>query len=447
MQASNFSLIALAAAALTAQTGLASSQFEAEGFMEGSSLQLLNRNYLFDRDYKHAGGNPALRDTREWVHGLRATFSSGYTRGTVGLGVDAHAVGVIKLDSDRHGGGIATGILPTGSDGKAQDNYSYAGGSLKARISRTELKAGDLIPTNPVFGMGSSRLFFGTAQGFQLLSNEVEGLNLEAGHFTSIRDGSMNTNRDGEITLTYGGAVDARSADYLGGSYQFTDRLSAMLYASELQDVWHQYYGKLNYVLPLASERSLEFDFNLYETRDTGKELAGRIDNTTWSLSAAYTAGAHRFMLAHQQVDGDEPFDYIGMDSGNTGGSIWVANSIQYADFNGPNEKSWQLRYDIDMGYYGVPGLSFMARYITGDDIDDSRYNGGPNGVYGWYSASTDGKKGKHWERDLEVRYVVQSGPAKDLAVRASYAVHRDNGFSNSANELRFVVDYPLDIF
>lgn len=448
MHARKLSLIALATAAVIAsQPSLAASQADANGFIEDSSLNLLNRNYLFDRDYKHAGGNADLRDTREWAHGLRATFTSGYTKGTVGVGVDAHAVGVIKLDSDRNGGTVHTGILPSGSDGKAQDNYSYAGGSLKARISKTELKAGDLIPTNPVFGMGSSRMFFGTAQGFQLLSNEIEGLNLEAGHFTSIRDGSMNTNRDGEITLTYGGPVDARSADYLGGSYQITDRLSAILYASELEDVWNQYYGKLNYVLPLASERSLEFDFNLYETRDTGKELAGRIDNTTWSLSTAYTTGAHRFMLAYQQVDGDEPFDYIGMDSGNTGGSIWVANSIQYADFNGPNEKSWQLRYDIDMGHYGVPGLNFMVRYITGRDIDDTHYNGGSNGVYGGYSASIDGKKGKHWERDIEARYVVQSGPAKDLAIRASYAVHRDNGFSNSANELRFVVDYPLDIF
>lgn len=135
------------------------------------------------------------------------------------------------------------------------------------------------------------------------------------------------------------------------------------------------------------------------------------------------------------------------MDTLLTGGSIWVANSIQYSDFNGPNEKSYQLRYDIDMGYYGVPGLSFMARYITGRGIDDTHYNGGTNGVYGWYSASTGGKDGKHWERDLEARYIVQSGPAKDLSVRASYAVHRDNGFSSEANELRFVVEYPLDIF
>ncbi|WP_193075900.1 OprD family porin [Pseudomonas sp. FME51] len=446
MQACKLSLIALATASVIAsQPSLASNQSESRGFIEDSSLSLLNKNYLFDRDYKHSSGTH--HDQREWIHGMRASFTSGYTQGVVGVGVDAHAAGVIKLDSDRNGGNSGTGILPTGSDGKAQDNYSYVGGSLKARISNTELKAGDLIPTNPVFGMGSSRMFFGTAQGFQLLSNEIDRLSLEAGHFTSIRDGSMNTNRDGEITLTYGGAVDAASADYLGGSYQITDRLSAILYAAKLEDIWNQYYTKLNYVLPLADERSLELDFNLYDTSNTGKDLAGKIDNTTWSLSAAYTTGAHRFMLAHQQVDGDEPFDYIGMDSGNTGGSIWLANSIQYSDFNGPNEKSWQLRYDIDMGYYGVPGLSFMARYITGDDIDDSRYNGGPNGVYGWYSTNTGGKKGKHWERDLEARYVVQSGPAKDLSVRASYAVHRDNGFSSEANELRFVVEYPLDIF
>ena len=447
MQVHKLGLIALATASvIAAQPSLASSQSESNGFIEDSSLHLLNKNYLFNRDYKHSSGTH--NDMREWAHGIRASFTSGYTRGTVGVGVDAHAAGVIKLDSDRNGGhNTGTYLLPTGSDGKAQDNYSYAGGSLKARISKTELKAGDLIPTNPVFGMGSSRMFFGTAQGFQLLSNEIEGLELEAGHFTSIRDGSMNTNRDGKITLTYGGDVDAASADYLGGSYQITDRLSAILYASELEDVWNQYYGKLNYVLPLAEERSLEFDFNLYETRDTGSELAGRIDNTTWSLSTAFTTGAHRFMLAYQQVDGDEPFDYIGMDNGNTGGSIWVANSIQYADFNGPNEKSYQLRYDIDMGYYGVPGLNFMVRYITGRDIDNSDYNGGHLAYANAYSATIGGKKGKHWERDIEARYVVQSGPVKDLAVRASYAVHRDNGFSSEANELRFVVEYPLDIF
>ncbi|MGT8993088.1 OprD family outer membrane porin, partial [Pseudomonas aeruginosa] len=28
--------------------------------------------------------------------------------------------------------------------------------------------------------------------------------------------------------------------------------------------------------------------------------------------------------------------------------SIFLANSVQYSDFNGPGEKSWQARYDLN---------------------------------------------------------------------------------------------------
>ena len=64
---------------------------------------------------------------------------------------------------------------------------------------------------------------------------------------------------------------------------------------------------------------------------------------------------------------GDEFFDYIG------GDSIWLANSVQYSDFNAPNERSVQIRYDLNMKHYGVPGLTFMARYIKGCLLYTSR--------------------------------------------------------------------------
>lgn len=446
MQLSPFSVIALAVASVAAAPlATASQQSEAAGFIEDSNLTLLNKNYLFYRDFRN---DPDVQNyRREWAHALRASFSSGYTRGWIGLGIDAHAALAVKLDSVRGNGSAGTGILPTGSDGQAPDDYSYAGAALKARISNTELKIGDVIPTAPVFATGTSRMLPGTARGIQLLSNEIEGLNLDAAHFTAIRDGSASTNRDGMITLSYGGAVDASSVDYLGGSYLVGGGLSAKLYGAKLDDVWNQYYANLNQVVPLSDSQALTFDFNLYETRDTGRALAGNIDNTAWSLSAAYAFSAHKLTFVYQQVDGDEPMDYISMDGGNIGDSIWLGNSVQYSDFNGPNEKSYQLRYDLDMANYGVPGLTLIARYITGRDVDASHYDGGPNGAYGWYSAGLDGQKGEHWERDLEANYVVQSGPAKDLSVRVRYATHRANGFDSDVDELRVITQYPLDIF
>ena len=443
MQMMKLSAIAFAVAASTSQLAMASAQSESNGFVEDSSLVLLNKNYYFNRDFRNNTGPQSYRE--EWAHGVMATFESGYTQGIVGFGVDAHGAVGIKLDSGK--GTSGTGLLPTSSsgNGEAADDYSYAGGAVKARISNTELKYGNLFPTAPVFATGTARLFPGSATGFQLLSSELDNLSIDGGHFTAIRDGSRETNSDGEITTAYGGTV-ANSADYLGGTYGFTDNFSATLYGAQLEDVWNQYYANLNYNIPLTDSQALTFDANVYDTSETGDEKAGKIDNTTWSLSAAYTLGAHKFTLAHQQVDGDMPFDYISMDSRNAGDSIFLANSVQYSDFNAPNEKSWQARYDLDMAPYGVPGLSFMARYITGEDIDGTKADA--SGAYSYFNAVEDGKE---WERNLEAKYVFQDGAAKDLSIRVRHSTWRANGEANGAlgddlDEIRVITEYPLSI-
>ena len=61
---------------------------------------------------------------------------------------------------------------------------------MKVRISKTMLKWGEMQPTAPVFAAGGSRLFPQTATGFQLQSSELEGLDLEAGHFTEGKQGT-----------------------------------------------------------------------------------------------------------------------------------------------------------------------------------------------------------------------------------------------------------------
>ncbi|BAU76080.1 OprD family porin [Metapseudomonas furukawaii] len=439
MQVMKWSALALAVTAGTTQLAFASAQEESKGFIDDSSLTLLNKNYTFYRNFLNNPGGQNYRN--EWAHGIMADYQSGYTQGTVGFGVDAHAMLGIKLNSGK--GTAGTGLMPRGSDGRSQDDYSYAGGAVKARISNTEFKYGNLMPANPVFAVGTARLFPGSTEGFQILSSEIEGLNLEAGHFTSIRDGSASTDRNGRITLAYdfGAVVDAQNVDYLGGSYSLTDNVSVTVYGSEFQDVWRQYYGNLNYNIPFSDTQALNFDFNIYRTSDEGKSLAGEIDNTTWSLSAGYTIGAHKFTLAHQRVNGDEPFDYLSMDGQNAGDSIFLANSVQYSDFNAPNEKSWQVRYDLNMAEFGVPGLSFMTRYITGDDIDGTKMD--PTGVY---AGNFGGDDEKHWERDIEAKYVVQEGSAKDLSFRVRQATHRATSFDSDLDEVRLIVEYPLSI-
>jgi imipenem/basic amino acid-specific outer membrane pore len=95
------------------------------------------------------------------------------------------------------------------------------------------------------------------------------------------------------------------------------------------------------------------------------------------------------------------------------------------------------------MAPYGVPGLSFMTRYVTGDGIDGTKMAAdSPYRDYGY------GADGKHHETNLEAKYVVQAGPAKDLSFRVRQAWHRgnDDQAEGDINEFRLIVDYPISI-
>ncbi|MCB2251687.1 OprD family porin [Pseudomonas chlororaphis] len=449
MRVMKWSMIALAvAAAASTQVATAapfvSDQAEAKGFVEDAKLNVLLRNYYFNRDNKNRNN-----DQKDWTQGIWGNFSSGYTQGTVGVGVDAFGYLALKLDGGDGTGG--TGNMSRDSDGDVNKSQGKAGAAVKFRLSKTELKVGDMQPsTSPVFAVGGSRILPQTASGLQLQSSEIQNLDLEGGHFYSGTSQDSNA-RNGNLYANYAN-VASNSIDYLGGKYGITDNLSASLYGAKLEDIWNQYYANLNYTIPMGGDQSLNLDGNIYRTTDTGKAKAGDISNTTFSLAAAFSfLKAHTITVGFQKVNGDTPFDYIGIGGhdaskrgANRGGdSIFLANSIQYSDFNGPNEKSAQIRYDLKMAEYGIPGLSFMTRYVKGWDIDGTKMDAdSPYRGYGY------GADGKHHETNFEAKYVVQTGPAKDLSFRVRQAWHTANAdqAEGDVKEFRLIVDYPLSI-
>ena len=422
MRVMKWSIIALAVAAGTSQLAMASSQDESKGFVEDSSLNVKLRNLYFSRDFRNNGApGPTKSYAREWGQGFIGTFESGFTQGTVGFGVDA--IGMLGLKLDGGKGTAETGLFPTGSDGRSQDDYSKGGGAVKFRISNTVLKVGDQFTALPVFATDDSRLLPEMAQGALFTSEEIKGLTLHAGRFTSLTN-QEETNRD-SARLT--------KADVLGGTYAITDGLSTSLYYSKVEDYWRKYYGNLNWSLPISDEQGLVFDFNIYDTKGDGSNTiraydGDKLDNRAFSLSAAYTIGAHTFTVGHQRITGDGGYAY-GVDGG---GTIFLLNSVARSDFNAEDERSWQARYDINMATFGVPGLSFMTRYVHGSGANVETTS-----------------NGKEWERDIEAKYVMQEGPAKDLSFRVRQATYRssDNVYgSPSLDELRLIVEYPLSI-
>lgn len=137
------SLLALAVCAGISQMAFAESvtdQADAKGFVEGSSITGLLRNYYFDRDRQSGKA-----DNRDWTQGAMLNYASGFTQGTIGFGVDAYAYGGVKLDATHADAG--TGDLPTDRHGDPENAYGSVGAAVKIKVSKTELKFGDMQPT------------------------------------------------------------------------------------------------------------------------------------------------------------------------------------------------------------------------------------------------------------------------------------------------------------
>lgn len=418
----NLSLIALCIAA-SAPT-FANEQAQSKGFVEDSSLNVLLRNAYMNRDYKHTKS-----DRMEWGQGFIGNFSSGFTQGTVGFGVDAFGLYALRLDGGKGRVGAAgIDFFKPGDSGHAQDDIARAGAAIKARISNTVIKVGDQMPALPVLSYDDSRLLPESYTGTLITSKEIEGLELNVGRFNAEAQKSAEARDSGGL----------KRIDVYGGSYKFNDQFSTSLYASDVKDVLKKQYLNLNYIIPVADDQSVTLDFNGYKTR-LDKEFAASDarDNRIWSLAATYALGGHSFTLAHQRSSGDIGYLYGGYQSGDYigdgGTTIWLANSY-WSDFNGKDENSWQVAYGLDFAEYGVPGLSYRVAYVRGDNIDA-------------------GQGGRGQEREIfnQVQYVVQEGPAKDLKMKLRGSMLRASNnissYVDDGNEVRVFVEYPVNIF
>jgi len=422
------SLIALGM--LSATQAMANDQAESKGFVEDSSLKVLLRNAYINRDYKDR-----IQDKAEWGQAAIGTFSSGFTQGTIGVGVDAFGLYALRLDGGKGRSG-AGGIdfFKQGDSGNAADDLSKGGAAVKFRLSSTTLTYGDQMPALPVLNYDNSRLLPESYTGTLITSKEIKGLQLDAGRFTAESRKSAEGRDSGGL----------KSINVLGGSYQFTEQFKAALYASDVEDVMKKQYVNANYVFPIDKDQSLTLDFNGYRTKldKSYAELknSGGQDNKIWSLAATFATGPHSFTVAHQRSTGDSNLGYpyggyqnAGARQGDGGNTIYLANSY-WSDFNAEDERSWQLGYGLDFGAFGVPGLSYNFAYVRGDNITTDTSTGGT-------------------EREIfnQFKYVVQSGPAKDLSVKVRSSILRvsqkSSDYNVGGNEVRVFVDYPINVF
>lgn len=421
--------LALAVAAST--LGLSLSQVAHADFIGDSKATVEARNFYFNRDFRQEGA--AQHKQEEWAQGFILRAESGYTEGTVGFGADAIGMFGFKLDSGD--GTAGSGLLvPDRSSGGSQDNYSGLAVAAKAKISKSTLRVGGMQFKNQAIASSDSRLLPQVFQAGHLVSQEIDGLTLDMGHVREVNGRNSNDYEDIALTTSINsrtGALGTRgiaitggattdSFSFFGGNYKITKDLTAGYYHSKLEDMYKQNSFSLVHVLPLADKQTLKTDLRYARSTDDSRS---NIDNKALGAMVTYGLDGHAFGLGYQKMSGDTGFAYI------NGTDPFLVNYVQIGDFANKDEQSWQARYDFNFASIGIPGLTFMTRYLTGDNVE----------------LGANRSEGKEWERNSELMYVFQEGALKNLGVRLRNATVRSN-FANDIDENRLIVSYTLPL-
>jgi len=402
---------ALASAALPAQA-------EETGFVEDAKVNLNLRNFYINRNFTNP--TKAQGKAEEWTQSFILDAKSGFTQGTVGFGMDVLGLYSVKLDGGQGTGG--TQLLPLDHDGRPADNFGRTNVAFKAKLSQTEVKVGEWMPVLPILRSDDGRSLPQTFRGGQITSKEINGLTLYGGQFraNSPRDDSSMS----DMSMTGKAAFTSDRFNFQGGEYVFNEkRTQIALWNAELKDIYSQQFVNLIHSQPLGGW-TLGANLGFFYGKEDGSARAGDLDNKTWSglFSAKY--GGNTFYVGLQKLTGDSAWMRV---NGTSGGTL--ANDSYNSSYDNAREKSWQLRHDYNFVALGIPGLTLMNRYISGDNVHTGTV--------------TDGKE---WGRESELGYTVQSGALKDLNVKwRNSTMHRDYS-NNEFDENRVIVSYPISL-
>jgi hypothetical protein len=433
-------------------------QAGAAGFVEDSKATLGLRNFYYDLNQKNGDNLPSAH---EWGQGFLFNYTSGFTQGTVGFGLDVVGLTGIKLDS----GGTNTKadrsrtpgqLFPLESDGSATDSYGKAGATAKVRVSKTEGRIGTLQPKLPVVTFNDGRLLPQLFTGGQITSNEIDGLTLIAGQLENTKTRSSTDN----VGLRIGGAAvptgapagttisDSNKFYYAGGDYKITKDLTAQYYYGNLEDFYNQHFLGLTHNWAIGPG-VLKSDLRYFLSDSDGKNSStagrregyrssgywaggaanphnGEVDNRTWSGMFTYTLGAHALSAGYQQVSGDSAFPFL--NNAGDGSTAYLITDRQIGKFASAGERTFLAEYGYDFTSLGVPGLKAVATYLKGDNIDRA--------------AAGDAEE---WERDFRIDYVLQDGALKGLGLTWRNASQRGDATTDT-DENRLIVSYTLPL-
>ncbi|MCY1291587.1 Porin-like protein NicP [compost metagenome] len=388
------------------------------GLIDDASLDGSLRNFYMLRDYRQ--DNAPQSRAGSWSQAVIARLRSGYSEGTIGVGVDLTGMYALKLD-----GGAGTsndGSLPFDArTGNPADDYGRSGATLKLRHSKSTLKVGLLEPRLPVIFQDDVRVLPQTFEGVLLESQELARFKLTAGQLwnTSTR---ASSNRESFYLAGHPASQDSDELNFAGIDAQWRPGLSTSYWFANLRDIYDQHYLGGNFSQPLGAGTTLLGTLSYFHNEESGQAVSGRIDNSAYGARLGIRHAGHTLSASYQRMLGEDMFPML---LGSTP-QPYLVNWVTNGGFFFAGERSWQLRYDYDFSALGIPGLSLMTRYTKGTDI--RRANSGD---------------GHEYERDTDIGYTIQSGPLKSLAFLLRTSTVRSS-HAGDFDEVRFIASYPL---
>lgn len=279
-------------------------------FIDDSNVQLKFKNFYLDRQYQD---DYSSRNWGSWSQGVTLDAKSGYhdIGGGVQVGADVLVQHAVKLNGhDKN----PDWVLP--HDGKeSKDHFGKVGATLKAKVSQTELKVGELLPVSPVLVFDPSRQLLTTYSGAWLESKDLKDTKLTLAYIDGINNRYDNQFRD----LTkfappsfYDTGAEADGMWIAGVDHQLTKEVGASYWYADVQDIYQQHYLGVNYKTALGEKTKLDSHIRYFDNSESGDKLYGEIDNQALSVAAKVNHGAHSVGVGYQQMFGDSAFPTLG---------------------------------------------------------------------------------------------------------------------------------------
>lgn len=420
------------ALAVTGTALVAAPTLVSAAFIEDSTATLGFRNFYMNQDFKHGDG----KDAKEWLQAFILDYKSGFTEGTVGVGLDLYGASAHVLDSGPY---RTPNAAPQRSNGKSKKQFSKMGATFKAKLSETVLEVGTFRPRLPVLQANlEGRLLPQMFTGGMLTSKEIAGLTASVGRMERVnhrnstnherlgldnRFGKQSFNKKANRQVN---AKDTSSYfDLAHLNYKWSDQLSTSYSFGRLKDMYKQHVVNPVHTWQLGEQRSLKTDVRLSRSTSDGHY---RVDNKAFSGMATYSFGYQKLGFGYQKMTGKTGYAYV------HGSDPFLVNYIANREFGAKDEKSWQIRHDFNFAGLGIPGLTMFNRYVKGTGADMGRDQQGRRKT-----------EGREWERDLDITYRFQTDALKNLSLRWRNSTVRSN-VNKDLNDNRIIIAYTLPL-